>query len=359
MRWKASVLAGLLMTMSGMAPAATPLMTCDRALAMVGEETAAGGVAVGIVPAPDLPGNLHTLRLSFRLQAHRERDWLDASCQAVPIDFSASSTIRLWIRAEQVTDYLYLKLVDPDNPGRNHAAFEEPLLLDGGPLPAGRWLALELSLPEEVTRRDGLTYLGFFLSASNSNIPLGRDLVFYIGQFPYDPPPRPPWPPPPRTSGKGVFSSILGPETLHAGGPWILVDGRDNQTDHVAEFKDGGVEFLADAEGWNEFLWSDPERLVLAPSRRYRLRFDYRVTAPLAGAGAMFYSLIRAQGTIREDVGWQRWDGMVGTQGSRMITFTTHAAPGYRVTFGIRHRGGIRLDHIRLEEEVVSEGGAR
>ncbi|MBT3377059.1 MAG: hypothetical protein HN742_33390 [Lentisphaerae bacterium] len=336
------------------------LVTCERALEFGGEDRPAGTVSTALVAAPDAPPGTHTLEAQFRLTKHQQGDWLDAQLRpSAPIDCSGSKATRVWIRAGQPTDYLVLKLVDPDAPGGNHAAFEGALLVDGAPLPADKWVAVDVPLPEQKTRRDGISYVSFYIATSNEAVPLGQDLVFQIGRFPFVPPKRVPWPPrgidAPVASARVVWEGPLAPS-----GPWHLVDGKDNQTDHRARFVAGGVEFLADASGWNEFLWSRPEALHLKPKTTYRLQFDYVVLAPPGGGdGATFYSLIRAKGTIREDVGWQRWGGGAGTRGRRLVTFTTNDVPRYHLTLGIRHHGGLRIENIRLLEALTAEGGGR
>ncbi|MBN2451385.1 MAG: hypothetical protein JXR77_13420 [Lentisphaeria bacterium] len=342
---------GCLLTLAPLCAARAGLLDGALAAAFAGESTPNGASSCAIVPAPEGPEGAYALRLSYRLDRHQAGDWIDvAMAPAPPVDLSAAPSVRLAVRAEQEADFLVLKLVDPQNPGANQAAFEGPLLFQGGALPAARWVELDVPLPAAAARRDGLTYIGFYIAAANAAVPLGRDLVFHVGRFPFTPPSRPPWPP--RADGqapagaRGVFSGPLEPS-----GPWVLVGGKDNQTDHLAAFRDGGVVFAADAPGWNEFLWSDPRALVLAPRTTYRLQFDYHVlAAPAGGPEATFYSLVRAKDSIREDVGWQRWQGTAGTQGRRLLTFTTHDKPDYHLIFGVRHHGAIRIENIRLEQ---------
>ena len=339
-------------------PELPDLLTQDLAVELAGEATHSGSCAADIVPSPDAAPDqgIYSVRLTFRLEQRRTQDWLDCFLHpAPPLDLSASRTVRLWIRAEQPSDYLMVKIVDPENPGTNHSALETALLSKGAALPAGQWVPLTLTLPEDPARRDGVTYFGFYVSASNKAVPLNTDVVFHVGRFEYKLPERPPWPPGPgREADRQVRPVFAG--ALDEAGPWTRVGGRDNQTDHLARFTDGGVDFHADAPGWNEFLWSDPARLVLRPLTTYRLQFDYRVLAPPSGGdGAMFYSLVRARGTIREDVGWHRWKGAAGASGRRVITFTTHDMPDYYLNFGVRHHGAIRLENLRVWELV--EGG--
>lgn len=322
------------------------------ALEMTGESTPAGQVRASLCTAPDAPPDTYCLKVTFRLNEYREHDWIDVSCRPV-LDLSKADQWRLWVRAEQPADFLTIKLVDADNPPPNHSVIETSLLRDGKPLPAGEWVPLDMAFHGPGRLRDKVTYFGFYISAADRRIPLDRDLVFYVGRFRLNPVRRPPWPPSPSKRLAAQWRSAwTGPIEPDRG--WGLVSGKDNQTDHTGRIVRGGVEFSADADGWNEFLWSNSDKIRLRPKTTYRLRFDYSVLAPLSGPdGATFYCLCRARGTIREDVGWQRWKGATGAVGTRTCTFTTHDLPGYYLIFGVRHHGGIRIDNIRIEENLT------
>lgn len=335
------------------------LLTCERALAFGGENAPSGRCSVRVVAAPGQPPGVHTLEVRFRLDRHQKNDWIDAAYRpAPPLDLAASRTQRLWIRAEQPSDWLHIKLCDPDNPGANRAALEVALTHAGKPLPVGEWLALDLELPEEASRRDGIDSFGFYIPAANEAIPLEQDLVFHLGLFPFDLPPRPPWPP---AGGSGavrtrpVFTGLF-----QTNGPWILVKDENNQTGRAAKIEDGAIVFDADANGWNEYLWSDPAKLILKPLTTYRLEYDYEILRGAGGAPeACFYSLVRARGTIREDVGWARWSPPTGSRGTRILTFTTRDMPDYFLNFGIRHHGKIRISNLSVHEVLPLEGGAQ
>ena len=332
------------------ATAAPSLIDTSLALEFAGEMARSGSCEVGLVPAPGEPEGVYSLRLRFRLREHRPADWLDAAATpAPPRDFGDTAQRTLWIRAEQPSDFLHIKIVDPSNPGPNSAALEETVAWKNGPLPAKRWVNVDLPLPQQKARRDSIRSVGFYIPASNTNVPLNTDLVFYAGKFPYELPERPPWPPAPAS--RRVTTETVFDAPLAAGGPWMRVGGDDNQNDHLAVFRNGGVEFDSTADGWNEFLWSEPEKLRLEPEHTYRIQFDYEILRPARGDNAAyFYSLVRAKGTIREDVGWQRWDDPAGTEGRRTVVFTTRDVPDYYVIFGIRHRGAIRIDSVAVDE---------
>jgi hypothetical protein len=312
-----------------------------------------------VVPAPDQPAGTHTLEMRFRVTKHQGGQWIDASSSpAPPLDFSGSRTQRLWVRAEQETSWLMVKICDQDNPGANKAALEDPVLYQDKPLPAKRWVPIDLTLPADPKLRDGIFYLGFYVAAFNKDVPLDQDLVVYVGTFPFELPPRPPWPPKAATKTVGT-KTVLSPP-FRANGPWLLVKDENNQTDHPARIVDGAIVFDADADGWNEFLWTDPKRLVMRPLTTYRLQYDYEILRGAdGGASSYFYSLVRATGTIREDVGWARWSPPTGAKGTRIITFTTHDMPGYYLNFGVRNHGMIRLSNLSLKEVLTGKGGAQ
>lgn len=335
------------------------LLTCERALAFGGENAPSGRCSVRIVPAPGQPPGTHSLEVRFRLDRHQTNDWIDAFYRpAPPLDLSASRTHRLWVRAAQPSDWLHIKLCDPDNPGANRSALEGPLRHHGQPLPAGEWVALDLELPAETERRDGIDYFGFYLPSANEAIPPGQDLVFHLGLFPFDLPPRPPWPPAEGSETRRTRPVFTGP--FQADGPWILVRDHNNQTGRAARIEDGAILFDSDADGWNEYLWSDPAKLALKPLTTYRLEYDYEILRGAEGSpDPCFYSLVRARGTIREDVGWARWAPPTGSRGTRILTFTTRDMPDYFLNFGIRHHGSIRLSNLSVHEVLPEEGGGR
>ncbi len=348
-RWLAVLCGGCVAACVAAADPPSALIDSANAFRFGGETTTNGACNVAVTPAAELGGDTdYTLRLTFRLKKHAGGDWLDCFYRpAPPLDCSASSTVRLWFRAEQPGLWPMVKIVDPDNPGANHSALETDLGSVATDRAAGVWHPLTLTLPASPQRRDDIEYVGFYIAAANEQMPLNEDVVFHVGKFEYVPPPRPVWPPP-RVAQQSA-ATLVWDGALSREGPWVPVGGENNQTDHLASFEAGGVEFAADANGWNEFLWSDAEKLEIAPSTTYRLQFDYTVQRPASGgSGAVFYSLVRARGTIKEDVGWQRWHGTAGTRGRRIVTFTTRDAAGYYLNFGVRHHGAIRIENLRL-----------
>lgn len=333
------------------------LVTSDLAFGLHGEATAHGSCTASLVPAPETDGKLYSLKVTWRITERVNNDWLDVACNPVPpLDLSGTDSVRVWVRAAQPTNCVTIKLVDPDNPGANHSAYEGSLSANGQPLPADRWVPLDLKLPADPKLRDNLQYVGFYIACGNNAAPLNQDLVVYFGQFEYQLPPRPPWPPVPAGGRQDLTPVELDP--LAPGGMWVLDTKGDRQTKAPGRYEDGAVCYDADAEGWNEFLHSDTKKLVLKPETSYRLQYDYTVLKePSGGDSAQFYQLVRASGTIQKDVGWSRWTGPAGSGGRRLITFTTLDMPDYFLIFGIRHQGAIRIENIRLQQ--VGQGGAQ
>jgi len=329
------------------------LLNAERAIAFTGEMLTNASCRAMVSPAPGVPGKF-SLKLVFRLEQYEDQNWADSTLRPSP-PFALDAQLPLKIRAEQSSSYLTIKLTDPDNPGANRACYEQPLTVRGEPLPAGQWVDLALPLPADAQRRDGIDSVGFYIATFNKAVPLGQELVFYVGQFDYLPPTRPPWPPEP--SAESALTPIALPPIGQAGGPWVAVKGPDNQTDHAAELGAGEAEFMADAEGWNEFLHTDPAKLVLHPNTTYTVQFDYRVLTSAHGGPsneATFYFLVRAPGTIQKDVGWQRWNAPPGTSGRRLITFTTLDMPDYFLIWGVRHKGTLAIGNVKLWSREVA-----
>lgn len=325
------------------------LLNAERAMGFTGEALPTATCRAVVVPTPGVPGKF-SLKLVFRIDAYQDGNWLDAMLRPSP-PIALDARLPLKIRAEQPAGYLTIKLTDPDNPGANRAAYEQPLTQAGAPLPSGQWVDLDLPLPADPKLRDGIDSIGFYIAMFNKAAPLHQDLVFHVGQFDYVPPTRPPWPPEPTADN--AMTAISLPPIGQPGGPWVAVspDGPDNQSKFPATLKAGEARFVANQEGWNEFLHTDPAKLVLKPNTTYTLQFDYTVDEAAHGGPAneaVFYFLVRATGTIQKDVGWQRWNDTPGTSGRRMVTFTTLDMPDYYLIWGVRHLGALTIGDIKL-----------
>jgi len=323
------------------------LIDAVRALGMSGQAAAAGRVEAEVVPAPDGPPDLYSLRMRFRLDRHVQGQWINVFTEpSPPLDFSAATALRVPVRAEQDMSFLKIKLVDPDNPGPNHSAFEGAVSDGGGALPAGRWVDAIVPLPPDPARRDGLTYVGFYISAGDRSVPSDRDLVVYAGRFPLVLPPRPPWPPPIPAAGAEAGARLVW-SGVPESGPWRFASGAGRSVDASGR----GVVLRATANGWNELVRSDPDRLPLRSGITYRLGFDYRVEeSPHGESDATFYCFARAADSIDHDAGWQRWTGVAGGTGRRTLLITPERSTPYHLVFGIRHQGAIRIEAVDLRE---------
>ncbi|NUQ00799.1 MAG: hypothetical protein HUU35_13195, partial [Armatimonadetes bacterium] len=162
---------------------------------------------------------------------------------------------------------------------------------------------------------------------------------------------------PPQASGAQALAPVaLAP--LNDSQAWQMPTPADNPSGKRAVTTAERVEFDVPSEGWNEFMHSNPQKLVLQPETTYRLQYDYTVLREASGGeGATFYQLVRTGAApVREDVGWQNWTDPAGATGRRVVTFTTRAFPSYYLIFGVRHSGAIRLENIRLWRLPKSEG---
>ncbi|MBR5839882.1 MAG: hypothetical protein IKZ84_15175, partial [Victivallales bacterium] len=302
-----------------------------------------------MVDAPGKPG-LKTLKLTFRTKEHKQ-DWLDVQYKPLPtLDWSAEDFVELPYYAVTPGIHLYVKIMGDNAANANKAVIEYPLPARGEEPPtAGQWHMLKLALPKDKLTKTSVNTVSVYCPMLEQNaLPLNEDVVFYVGLAKYKPKPRVPWPPVKEKVARKV--QVVWDSPVTEGSPWLKVKDRNNQNDHTAEFIDGAICFVSTANGWNEFSWSDHLRLKLKPETLYRLDFDYDVTVDLSGPNCMFYSLIRCGEPITKDVGWQQWLGGEGQSGHRSNFFTTKENPDYRVIFGVRDMGGIRIRNIRIVE---------
>lgn len=336
--------------LSVMALRGADFVTAESAWDFIGEAISPGSVVAEIAPAPGKDG-LYSLKMTFLLKSEAS-DWLDVRyTPGQPLNWRDEKAISLPYYAEQAGASPWLKITAENNPGANSALHEEQILLDKAPPAPGQWHQLSIPIEHRTpAQKERVTSLNAFLPTRGGLMTPGQPMVFYFGLFKYQPPARPAWPP--------QVQQKLGFQTLWQGplddNSWTRVSDHNNQNDHPAQFINGAAEFVSAADGWNEFLWSNPDKIVLKPNTTYRLQFRYAITHNLAGANARFYSLVRAAETIRADVGWQNWFDAKGSENSRLISFTTQDKTGYRLVFGIRDRGGIRLSDIALYEMTTT-----
>ncbi|WP_424533107.1 hypothetical protein ACOZ38_22205 [Sphaerisporangium viridialbum] len=100
---------------------------------------------------------------------------------------------------------------------------------------------------------------------------------------------------------------------------------------------------------WQEFLWSDPAKLKLAPLTSYTVTFKYRLLGP-DGSPAHPYVLARtASGGIAQDAGFTKWDETSdGDVKTASVTFTTKNFADYYLIWGLNKGGAIAVDDIVL-----------
>jgi hypothetical protein len=328
---------------------AVDFLDSDSIWEFTGDNPTGGSVRCEMVDAPGKPG-LKTLKLTFHKKMHKQ-DWLDVQYKPLPtLDWGAEEFVELPYYAEKPNIPLYIKIMGDNATNPNKAVIEHPLPARGEQPPsAGQWHMLKLPLPQDATIKKGVNTISVYCPMMEQNLlPLNEDVVFYIGLAKYKAKPRVPWPPvKEKIANKNI---VVWDNPVTDDSPWIKVKDGNNQNDHAAEFKDGAICFVSTANGWNEFAWSDHLRLTLKPATTYRLDFDYDVTVDLTGPNCTFYSLVRCGEPISKDVGWQQWLGGAGQSGHRSIIFTTRENPDYRVIFGVRDMGGIRIRNIRIVE---------
>ena len=324
---------------------AVPMLTTDTIWDFCGETLGHGSVSCEVAPAPDSDRGLSSLRLVFRKDA-QANDWLDVvRTTGMPLDWRGEQTLELDVRTEQPDTFLWVKVMSSSGV----VVLEKRLQQDDGKaLAPNRWHHLSLPLPKDDSLKASVSHLSFYIPMDGQALPVGRPLTVHVGRVKSAEFRRVPWPPRRgqlRQSFRPVWSG-----RLDADAPWLMVGPPNNQSSQMAAIRDDAIEFVADRDGWNELAWSDHRRPRLAPNTTYRLDFDYEVIQGLAGRAKTFYSLIRCREAILKDVGWQYWQGGRGSSGHRAALFTTLDGDDYRIIFGIRDRGGIRIRNIRVSE---------
>lgn len=328
---------------------AVELVTPEGIWDFTGETLPQATVTCDVMPAPQSDQGIMSLYLVFSKKAE-SRDWLDVTRHLDNVlDWTNEKTVSLDYYAEQPGTRLWIKLMTDDG----QTLLEQPLLVRGQPPAARQWHRLTLPLPQKPQLLRRVSRLSVYMPTHDDILPVNSPRVIYLGRMQVRLPQRPSWPPRRQKLATNAWRTVWA-EALEPGAPWKMVGPPDNQSSSLATFRNKAIEFVADREGWNEFAWSEPQRLVLKPKTTYRLEYAYRVTAPLAGKNSTFYSLVRCGASISADVGWQRWQGTVGTSGQRSVIFTTGDHPDYRIIFGIRSRGGIRISNIAIREYTMN-----
>ncbi|MEU8268353.1 hypothetical protein AB0B89_14425 [Sphaerisporangium sp. NPDC049002] len=104
---------------------------------------------------------------------------------------------------------------------------------------------------------------------------------------------------------------------------------------------------------WQEFLWSDPAKLKLAPLTSYTVTFKYRLLGPDGSIAHPYFLARTASGGIPQDAGFKRWeetsDGDVKTAS---VTFTTKDFSDYYLIWGLNQGGAIAVDDVVLNGSI-------
>lgn len=332
------------LALSCMTAAAADFLDANSIWDFTGETLATGSVRCYMADAPNRPGK-KTLKITFR-KTEEFHNWLDViSRYAVPKDWSKEQALTLDFYSEAPEATLMVKIM-----GDYGIVLEKPIHgPDGKPPKAFTWHKISIPLPKDTKLKSSVNFISVYMYGGNDkNFPPNTPITFYLGLTDYKVKPRVPWPPSKKVLTQNT--DIAWDKPFTEDGTWYKVGGKDNQNDHLATIANGKVIFDSTAKGWNEFIASDSQKLVLEPNTTYRLDFDYAITKGLAGTNPFFYCLVRCPVSIREDVGWQRWKGSAGTKGHSTVIFTTKDFTDYRVIFGIHDMGAIEIGPVRIDK---------
>ncbi|NOZ20526.1 MAG: hypothetical protein GXP25_05485 [Planctomycetes bacterium] len=343
----------LVLIVAGCAPDVKEPQVIDPAAVdfWFGEDHKNGACWGEVAPAPGIPEK-YSLKMTFVLKKNKARDWIDYRLRPLPnLDWSAHDTMYLYIYPEQTFGGLHLKIVDPDVPNTNHSVYEAALLRNEKPLPARQWTEIEVPLRPEKKYRDNISYLGFYVSCS-ADLPTGREFVFYVGIFD-------------KPALANTFATDATPFDLKStpvleedfeGGVsnrWQLSE-EAKITKAKPEIVSGGASVMGDSREsdgqWHQFLETNPKGIKLKPGGTYLVSFDYKVLASLKTETDFYYFMLRTPAGIEHDVGWQRWRDAAGMSGARQAIVTLGDFPDYHLVFGIRGKGAIAIDNIKLSE---------
>ena len=313
------------------------------------ERQAKGYTSAEMVPAPDRPGRT-TIRVTFHATKGKVSDWLDYNLYPIPYrDLSAANTVTVDVYPEQPDSLLTIKLVDPDVPASvsaNRSAAEGRLTVDGQALKAKQWNRCVVRLRDKKEYRDSLSMIGFYVPFSS--LPAeGATHTYCLGIL--DP------------AASGPDESRARPKTRRLAEA-DFEDGRVPEwakstgvvTDRADAVIAGQRSLLKDSmesdQPWHEFFHSRSDKLKFEEGKRYRISFDYRITAAPADRPGRFYFMMRSGSLgIRKDLCWLRWQGASGQAGFKAVTFHTTAADDYRLTIGVQERGGLAVDNVCVD----------
>jgi len=319
-----------------------------------GEDHKNGACWGEIAPAPGIPDK-YSLKMTFLIRNGDAKDWIDYRLRPLPhTDWSGHEKMYLYVYPEQTSGELHTKIVDPDVPSSinaNHSLYEKTALRNEKPLPARQWTEIVIPLPSEKTHKDSISYLGFYVSCK-SGAPVGKEFVFYVGIF--DKPQMTEG----VASGATPFeldaTEILS-EDFESGlsDKWELSE-EAKLSKSPAEVVSGKASVVVDSrksdKQWHQFLNTKSGTVKLKPGGTYLISFDYKVLATPKDDKGMYYVLIRTPDGIQHDLGWQRWREPAGMSGSRQAIVTLGDHPDYHPIFGVRFKGAIAIDNIKVLE---------
>lgn len=120
-----------------------------------------------------------------------------------------------------------------------------------------------------------------------------------------------------------------------------------------ASIVSGGVEVdTTAAEGeYHEYLCSLPDKIKLESGKTYRLSYDYTVNK-VGGDNTEFYHIFRTGVNYDLDKN-EFWSAAVGSKGHKEFTVKLDGAD-YKFILGVRFKGAIRIENLRLEEVAAS-----
>lgn len=325
---------------------ADELFTADDFLDWQTERQKHGYCTAQIVPAPGRPGKV-SIKLTYHCAKAQVGDWIDYVLHPIPPrSLTDSETSSVDVYPAQAGSRLTLKITDPDAPGANHSSFENPLTASGKPLKANEWNRCAVRLRQEPKHRDSIDQINFYVSLRH--VPKdGTTYTYHIGIL--DPPQFDVRGGAAKSTRRGLASADFEDGQVPA---WARTTG------HVTDADDAVVcgkrsllcDTMESQKPWHEFFRSEPARLRFETGKTYAISFDYRITAAPSGAPGHFYFMMRSDSLgIKADRCWLRWQGTPGQTGFRGVKFRTDEANDYRLTIGIRNRGGLAIDNVRVE----------
>ncbi len=170
----------------------------------------------------------------------------------------------------------------------------------------------------------------------------------------------------PEAGARGILfvlllSLVLAARTAAAAEPLWVCDFEDGCADlpHGARISAGAAETISgnaslvmdstgsDAE-WNELFTTSTRQVRFEPGKTFYVSFRYRILDP-GGPRTQFYSLLRS-GQAGDLYGpFWLWNREQGAEGVIHRLFQPEGADDWQLIIGIRHRGRLAIDDIRVQ----------